>query len=128
MVAQRFGDPDEPGVEEVCVGLDPGSDESLHELEKEAAVLLHRARDVEQDDDADRSVPAPPPNEIERLAATAEVAPHGAPEVEARRPMRVPVAPADPVAHGPGEPGREALGLRQLRGVGEMTEVRPREG
>ena len=115
-------------MEEVRVGLDPGSDEPLHELEKEAAVVLHRARDVEQDDDPNRPVPAPATNEVDGLAAAAEVAPHGAPEVEARRPRRVPVAPADPVAHGPGEPGRDPLGLRQLRGVGEMAEVRPREG
>ena len=127
MVAQRFGDPDESGMEDIGVGFGPGAEEPLHELKEEAAVRLHRARDVEEDDDADRPVPAPAANEVDGLAAPAEVAPHGPAEIEARRPVRVPVAPRDPMAHGAGEPGREPLGFAKLRGVGEVAEVGPRE-
>ena len=101
-------------------GLHPAEDvlERVQELEQEAAVEIHGARDVAEQHQPHLAPPALSSPQLDDLALH-EVGPHAAPHVDDPAPPGRPLAPAD----APGQP----LG-DQDREPGYLVEILNREG
>ena len=98
-------------------------DDAVQEAHEERGVEVHRARCIEQHDQAERLDLAPPPGEIDRRAAVTDVAVDGAAQV---KPSPAPphlLAAHQPCPHAAGEPRRERIRPRDIVRIGYMTQI-----
>ena len=125
---ERARNVDEMGVEDERFRLAKGVDHSVDEADEEGRVGLHRTGRVEQQDEAERPMPALPPDEVDRRPAMADAAVDGAPQVEPPSAAPRPFAPHETRPHAPREAFGERMNLRRLLAVGDMPDVLGTEG
>ena len=86
------------------------------ELQEEAAVEIHRARDVAEQDEPHLALLAPPVAQLDDLAPR-QIRPQRAPQVHAAAPPDRPAPPADPTRQPAGDLHRQAQDFLELLGA-----------
>src|SRR5262245_6342467 len=122
-IAQRWRHVRKPGVEDECLRFAEGVHHAMQEADEERGIKVHRARGVEQNDEAQRLDFAAPPSEIHGRSAMRYIAMDRTPQVEP------PPAPADllaanqPRAHDARKLLGQRMGSRHVGGIGDMAEI-----
>ena len=113
----------EPRVEDEGFRLAESIDDSMQEADEERGIKVHRARGVEQNDEAQRLDLAAPPSEVHGRSAMRYIAMDRTPQVEP------PPAPADllaanqPRAHDVRKSLGQRMGSCHIGGIGDMAEI-----
>ncbi len=125
---QRARDVHETSMEDERLGLAKGVDHRVDEAHEESGVGLHRARRVEQQHETQRTMLAPPPDEIDRRSAMADAPMDRAPDVEPPAAAPSALAPHQSRAHAPCQPLGERVNLGRLLAIGDVADVLGPEG
>ena len=113
----------EPGVEQEGLSLAKLVEDAVDETQEHAGVHAHRAGSIEQHDQPQRLILAPPLDEVDRHAPMADIAVNGPAQIE---PVAAPprqIAPRQPRPHRPCQPRGRFMRLLDLRGIGQFTEI-----
>src|SRR5262249_16171433 len=105
-IAQRWRHVRKPGVEDECLRFTEGVHHAMQEADDEPRIKLHRARGVEQNDEAQRIDLAAPPSEVHGRSAVRHIAMDRTPQVEPPPASADLLAANHPAAHDP----RKSLG------------------
>ena len=108
-------------------GLVEFVEHAVDEAYEQAGVEAHGAGGVEQHDQPQGPALPLAPHQLDRHAAMGNVAPDGAPQIDAPALVARPLAPTEPSAHLPGKTHGQRVRLRDGVRVGDLAKVRLRQ-
>ena len=113
----------QPGMKHEGFGFAEGIDHPVQETHEEGGVEIHRARGIKQHDEPQRLDLTPPPGEVDRRAAVADIAVDGAAQVESTSMPAHLLAPHQPCTHRAREPRRQRVRACDIGGIGDVAQI-----